>query len=100
MRNGNIRTYLIGYDIADPLRLKKVHRLLSEEAIPIQYSVFLTRRAGRSMGYLSVEIAALINWREDDVRIYQVPRDPEFRTLGRAPLPEGIAILDGHDIVV
>ena len=33
--------YLIGYDIADPKRLQRIHRRMTKYATPIQYSIFL-----------------------------------------------------------
>jgi len=33
--------YIICYDITCPRRLGKIHRLLKQSALPLQYSVFL-----------------------------------------------------------
>ena len=33
--------YLIGYDIADPKRLQRIYRRMTNYATPIQYSVFI-----------------------------------------------------------
>ena len=33
--------YLIGYDIANPKRLCRIHRAMKTHATPIQYSIFL-----------------------------------------------------------
>lgn len=90
MARGKSRLYLIGYDIADPKRLARVHRYLKQLAIPVQHSIFITRATPAILdGYFS-DLARLIEPREDDVRAYPLPEDLYIDFYGRPLLPEGV----------
>jgi len=64
-----IRHYLVAYDVRQPRRLRRVHRVLKARGLPVQYSVFLCPVAcfADVWHQLSREIAA-----EDDLRAYPV----------------------------
>jgi CRISPR-associated protein Cas2 len=94
------RTWLISYDIADPKRLVRVHRYLKSRAIPVQYSVFVTRASVGQIGDIRSALASLIDPKLDDVRIYQVPEKPQLVSLGCKTLPEGIQVLEGKEPAV
>ena len=64
--------YLIAYDIADPRRLQRVHRLLKRHALPVQESVFFFRGHEGRMCRVLDEVAELMNLREDDLRAWPV----------------------------
>ena len=82
--------YLICYDIADPRRLRRLHRFLRARAVPIQYSVFLFHGDRRAADALMDEAARLIDDKRDDLRCYRLPRRGFAARLGAAVLPEGI----------
>ena len=86
------RTYLIAYDIADPKRLVRVHRLLKHEAAPLQYSVFVTRASDDEIDHLLDDVGGLIEPAQDDVRAYPIPERAEVVMLGRQRLPEGVIL--------
>lgn len=91
--------WLIAYDIADPRRLGRVHRLLKKVAMPIQYSVFLAWLNDREVELLAEELRGHINVREDDVRLYHLPAATELTTLGKQWLPDGVQLLrDGQPV--
>jgi CRISPR-associated protein Cas2 len=89
------RNWLIAYDIGEPRRLKRVHRLLREHATPVQYSVFATRCSPAKIGVIRAGVAKLIAPREDDVRFYPVPEPAHLVVFGRKALPEGLRLLEG-----
>ncbi len=95
MALSTVRTWLIAYDIRDPRRLQRVHRYLKSEAVPVQYSVFVTRVNANDLARIRVGLRDLIDATADDVRIYHVPDNPEITTLGRQGLPDGIQMLSG-----
>ncbi len=84
--------FLVCYDIADKKRLSKVHRYLVKVALPIQYSVFLAYLTANKLETMLIDIKALINLREDDVRVYPLPDKMEYYRLGRQQLPEGVML--------
>lgn len=43
------RLYLLAYDIADPRRLARVARIVSREALRIQYSVYVAELSHRQL---------------------------------------------------
>jgi CRISPR-associated protein Cas2 len=95
MALNTIKSWLIAYDIADQRRLAHVHRYLKSMAIPVQYSVFVTRASSAQIGLIRSTLAELIDPKNDDVRIYQVPDSPELVVIGTKALPEGIQLLEG-----
>lgn len=93
------RNWLIAYDIADPKRLQRVHRFLSSQAVPVQYSVFATRSSPMKTGLIRAGLAAIIDEREDDVRIYPVPEPADLAVLGKKAFPDGLSIIDGCSVL-
>lgn len=86
------RHYLICYDIANPRRLQRVHRVLKSKAIAVQYSVFLAPFAETDLDRLLMVLRAEIDEREDDIRVYPVI-PARAVTLGSSLLPDGIHLV-------
>lgn len=85
-----MRAWVIGYDIADPKRLCRVHRRMCRRAAPLEYSIFLLVGGEAQKAACLAEMAALIDPRVDDVRCYPLPARGFQARIGRATLPEGI----------
>lgn len=83
-------TYVIAYDITDPRRLTRVHRVLREEAFPVQYSVFLATLDTAAIDRLLARLGRLIDPRRDDVRAYPLPAAVEIESIGRGHQVEGL----------
>ena len=86
------RNWLIAYDIADPRRLGRVHRLLKRYAIPVQYSIFVFQGNQFMLQRIMKGIAGLIAPEADDVRAYHLPERCEVTMLGKQSLPEGVVL--------
>jgi len=82
--------FLICYDIADPKRLGRVHRLLKKTGLPVQYSVFSVICTKTRVLRLLARIESLMDEREDDVRCYTMPTAIECKTLGRQVFPDDV----------
>ena len=82
--------FVIGYDIANPRRLQRVHRIMCKYAAPLEYSVFFFVGSASDKDRCLVEVASLIKPGEDDVRCYPLPSRGFQRRIGRAGLPEGL----------
>jgi CRISPR-associated protein Cas2 len=82
--------WIVTYDIADKKRLGRVHRALKKQGVPLQYSVFLVPGSAAKIASVMGLLAQLINRRDDDVRAYRVPLNPECHTLGAAYLPNDV----------
>ena len=82
--------YVIGYDIANPRRLQRVHREMCKHATPLEYSVFLLVGNSRTKDLCLSKMAALIDDNEDAVRCYPLPVRGFQGRVGRASLPLGI----------
>lgn len=74
--------HIICYDIAEPKRLRKVHKLISKEAQRLQYSVYYMECRRKELLDLIAKIKAIINPKEDDVRIYPTPKITDFAWFG------------------
>ena len=81
---------LLCYDIGDPKRLGRVHRIVLEYAMPVQYSVYYLHADAVTVDRLCRELGEVIDPREDDIRIYPLPEGARAEVLGRQGLPEGI----------
>ena len=91
---------LICYDIADPKRLTRVHRFMMNLGVPLQYSVFTALLSLREQQRLMLDLAALIDPREDDIRLYPLPDRIIPITLGQQLFPEGVMLLrEGKDLL-
>lgn len=84
------RAFVIGYDIASPRRLGRVHREMLKHACPLEYSVFLLVGTERAKDACLAGMARLMDKDEDDVRCYPLPSRGLQARIGRATLPEGI----------
>ena len=91
----NRRTpWLLCYDIADPRRLQRVHRVVRRHAVPVQYSVFHTIATRHEVLSVLHEIEEHIDPRQDDVRAYPLLTTARPTSLGRSRLPGGILLCD------
>ncbi len=90
------RRWLIAYDLREPRRIARVHRLLTKVAVPVQYSVFAARGSQAAMRQLARQIEALIDTAVDDVRMYPIPEHPLLHTIGGALLPDDALLLDAQ----
>lgn len=85
--------HILAYDIANPKRLQRVHRIVRDYGIPLQYSVFILHLSRRMLLQLLEELRAEIDERKDDIRVYPVARKPRLIHLGRNSLPAGVYLL-------
>jgi CRISPR-associated protein Cas2 len=95
MSASRLHTYIIAYDIADPSRLRRVHRYLKAVAFPVQYSVFIARLTEATLAELLDDLQVMIAPKEDDLRAYPLPQNADSVTLGRSSLPEDLILATG-----
>ncbi len=74
--------YMVCYDIADPKRLGKIHRLLKKKGLAVQKSVFFIQRPEKEMIRLLEELGRIIRKKEDDIRAYPVESPQAVWTTG------------------
>lgn len=84
--------YLVAYDIADSKRLARVHRVLKQQGLPVQYSVFTVVLKRKALLHLLERISALINQREDDVRCYRLLKNSSADALGQQYFPDDVML--------
>lgn len=65
------QNFVVCYDIKDPKRLKKVHRLISKELLQIQYSIYYGILSLQDMDALIGKLERIIDSHHDDVKVYQ-----------------------------
>lgn len=75
--------YLIQYDIADPARLRRVHRLLKSCALAIQNSVFAWLGCSTELASLQDKLQQIIDPNTDDIRGYRL-KNPML-LIGQSP---------------
>jgi CRISPR-associated protein Cas2 len=84
--------FLISYDIADPKRLGRIHRVLKKAGMPVQYSVFSVVCTQASVKKLLCRLENLMDVRQDDLRCYTLPAQIECKTLGRQMFPDDVLL--------
>ena len=84
---------LVCYDIADPGRLRRIHRELKGWGMPVQYSVFYCLLPPSRRQALEAILRQLIDPRRDDVRIYAMGPLHRVQFLGVPPLSAGVQLL-------
>lgn len=80
--------YLVAYDIADPRRLVKIHRLLKKEGLAVQKSVFFTQGTESRLNRLLDCIADMMTLKEDDLRAYPITHPRDVWTNSSNPLAD------------
>lgn len=85
-----MKYFVIGYDISDPARLQRIHRLMCKFAIPLEYSVFLLIGSVSDKNKCLADVAAVMDMSMDDVRCYALPVRGLQQRIGRSGLPDGI----------
>ena len=92
--------YIVSYDIADPKRLRRVHRTLRGFGDPLQYSVFRCDLSPTERLLLREALTPLLHQREDQVLLINLgPAEgrgaESIETLGRALAqdPERLAVI-------
>lgn len=82
--------WVIAYDVRDPRRLARVHRLLQNRACVLQWSVFLFPGSREAASRLLEEVGGLMDLRVDDLRCYEVSSGGDHVCLGRGMYPDGV----------
>ena len=65
-----MKHYLVCYDISNKRRLARIHKLLVEIGIPLQYSIFYLKADEALLDKTIKKLTEKIDEQEDDVRIY------------------------------
>lgn len=84
--------YLVSYDIADPKRLGRIHRVLKKQGLPVQYSVFMVTMTTPRLNKLLDTVKKLIDDGEDDFRCYALPANIECKQLGSRLFPDDVML--------
>ncbi len=90
MKHHERRRYVLCYDIADPKRLRGVHRRVRRSGIALQRSVFDCELNTRSLQELIRDIRQIIDARHDDVRIYGPRHDAPVAWFGAGAENDGV----------
>jgi CRISPR-associated protein Cas2 len=82
MALNEIHAWLVAYDIANDRRRARIHKAVSGFAIPVQYSLYLAIASQNQINARCQNLQSLIHPKQDDIRVYRIPDDPEFWMLG------------------
>lgn len=76
------RRFLICYDVVDNKRLRNVHKLLCDVALPVQYSVFEAELNNVELSQLQEALLQQIDLAEDKLTIYRLFKKQPKLDLG------------------
>lgn len=82
--------YIIAYDISSPKRLRKIHRVVKEYTMGLQYSVFIAPFDKLLLNEMQERLKHIIVPSEDDIRIYPLSGSQIPEIYGKRQLPDGI----------
>ncbi len=89
--------YVIAYDVPSNRRRLRIARLLEGYGERVQYSVFEMWLTGEEWRRLRRQLQALLNGKEDQVRVYRLCRAcvEQFEVLGKGeqPSPPGPVVV-------
>lgn len=80
------RRYLVAYDIADPVRLRRICTLMEDHGDRLQYSVFLCDLSTAERAEMESAVTAVMNLAEDsvvEIDLGPIARPAVIRTLGK-----------------
>jgi CRISPR-associated protein Cas2 len=90
-----LRAYILSYDIAEPKRLRAMHKLAKAFGRPLQYSVFACMLRREDRVRLATRIEALIQPKEDRVILLDIGTVPDreswippMEVFGSQQIPE------------
>lgn len=86
------RTWLVCYDIREPRRLRRVHRLLRRVGATVQYSAFSVVANDEQIDRLLAHLRRTIAEHADDLRAYHLPERCAVWALGCQNLPDGVEL--------
>jgi len=86
------RGYLLCYDVADPVRLRRVHRVVRTRGLRIQYSVYYVEVAPMALDSILAELARHIRPGMDDIRVYPIPARCRVLLIGMHLFPIGATL--------
>lgn len=91
-----VKTWLVAYDIRNPRRLRRVHRVLRKRGLAAQYSAFTVEADDVQIGHVLAAVEAEIDPRVDDVRAYHLPANCRVWKLGKQQWPDGVYFAPAH----
>lgn len=94
------RSYLVCYDVRDPKRLRKVHRLLKAYGEPWQYSVFYCVLKPIDRVRLENAVRALINMKVDQVLLVDLGGNDEAARESSTFLGPGMTEAESGMVVI
>lgn len=77
--------YIVAYDICEPSRLRKVHKICSAFGFPIQYSLFGCQLSEKQLASLKAQLSEAIRTRDDQVIFLKVKKVPEKSDTHQIP---------------
>ena len=86
-----MKRWLIAYDIKNPRRLRKIHRLLKNWGIPLQKSLFMVKGT-QNIIELREQLKIAMDQNEDDIRLYPIYQDSLVWKWDKSDHLEGILL--------
>ena len=85
--------WLLCYDISDPKRLQRVHRVISSNAVTLQYSVFYAYGTRTEVFEIIEQAELVIDSKKDDLRAYPILTTAQTFEYGCSMIPDNISLL-------
>lgn len=77
--------YIVAYDICEPSRLRKVHKICSAFGFPIQYSLFGCQLSAKQLASLKAQLTETIRAKEDQIIFLKVKKVTDRNDSNQIP---------------
>ena len=92
--------YVVAYDICNPRRLRKVHKITKSYGESLQYSVFLCRLDTKRLKKLEAQLSREIDNDEDQILLMKLGPESDLRHLAFSTLGKSMIVHQRTPIVV
>ena len=92
--------FIVAYDICNPKRLRRVHKITKAFGESIQYSVFLCRLDKSRLTKLKTQLSREINQEEDQIVFMKLGPESDLRHLAFSTIGKPMIVKQRIPIIV
>lgn len=92
--------YLVGYDICNPKRLKRVHKVTKRYGERLQYSLYLCRLDDKRLKKLKASLSKELEFDQDQIVFIRLGMESNLKNLAFSTIGLPISISERTAVIV